>query len=423
VSPPTAGPRARPGCGLVLLARPGCGRPARAPRAAQEIHWPALPYARASGEKGEAAAAPAAGRVGTRVSVRVLNYACFCNSKWLFRYLLARPADARWAAHRPVSVHINYHPEKAQRMASIIEHYAAVDAGAPAAEPSALLRAWSGVEGSRATCEDGGDARPAEAASADGALAAELIELSSKGPFVFNNLPAAGSGGSGVDARLLGVGVGGDRRAFGAVRFLAGGDLVVEPPAAEPRARANAPEAVRARVPALRAPARGGWWRAVSASSVEARILGETYRLLRRKRALIGTRCAAGQLGGGVEIFGRYEGSLCGNTTAWRPLAAGGEAASAAARAVLADGGHWSWQGTDGFVFGPAGELTTPWGRGEWGLVPGQPAESALYARFVDLDHLLVVSGDAPTSTMTSMRCADGDKATLARRRARARRR
>jgi len=64
----------------------------------QEGLWPAL------GLKG---------RVGSRVSLRVLSYACFCNTKWFFRHLLNEPT---WRHHRPVSVHTNYHPEKQQRM-------------------------------------------------------------------------------------------------------------------------------------------------------------------------------------------------------------------------------------------------------------------------------------------------------------------
>ena len=47
-------------------------------------------------------------REGSRVRVRVLNYACFCNTKWFFRHLVNEPA---WQHHRPVSVRTNHHPE------------------------------------------------------------------------------------------------------------------------------------------------------------------------------------------------------------------------------------------------------------------------------------------------------------------------
>ena len=44
------------------------------------------------------------------VSSRVLSYLCHMNSKTLFRYVV--DDAALLAQHRPVSVHVNYHPEK-----------------------------------------------------------------------------------------------------------------------------------------------------------------------------------------------------------------------------------------------------------------------------------------------------------------------
>ena len=42
------------------------------------------------------------------VAARVLNYFCHMNSKTLFRYMLD---DAPlMSKHRPVSIHVNYHP-------------------------------------------------------------------------------------------------------------------------------------------------------------------------------------------------------------------------------------------------------------------------------------------------------------------------
>jgi hypothetical protein len=55
------------------------------------------------------------------VSVRVMNYFCNMNSKTLFRFMLD---DATlMARHRPVSIHINYHPEKLPRMEDVFQHF------------------------------------------------------------------------------------------------------------------------------------------------------------------------------------------------------------------------------------------------------------------------------------------------------------
>ena len=48
------------------------------------------------------------------VSARVMNYMCNLNSKVFFRYM--REDAALFAKHRPVSLHVNYHPEKLPRM-------------------------------------------------------------------------------------------------------------------------------------------------------------------------------------------------------------------------------------------------------------------------------------------------------------------
>eukprot|EP00854_Cymbomonas_tetramitiformis_P008401 gene8401-9982_t len=55
------------------------------------------------------------------VSSRVMNYLCFMNSKVLFRFVREDPE--LYAKHRPVAVHVNYHPEKPQRMVDIIKQY------------------------------------------------------------------------------------------------------------------------------------------------------------------------------------------------------------------------------------------------------------------------------------------------------------
>ena len=54
------------------------------------------------------AALPTQPSVG--VSARVMNYFCNMNSKTMFRFMLDDPQ--LMTKHRPVSIHVNYHPEK-----------------------------------------------------------------------------------------------------------------------------------------------------------------------------------------------------------------------------------------------------------------------------------------------------------------------
>jgi len=55
------------------------------------------------------------------VSQRIMNYICFQNSKYLFRFM--REDEELYPDFRPASVHINYHPEKPDRMVSVIAQY------------------------------------------------------------------------------------------------------------------------------------------------------------------------------------------------------------------------------------------------------------------------------------------------------------
>ena len=54
------------------------------------------------------------------VSVRTMNYLCFLNTKTLFKYMRK---DQRWRNHKPVMVHVNYHPDKWDRMKAIVKRY------------------------------------------------------------------------------------------------------------------------------------------------------------------------------------------------------------------------------------------------------------------------------------------------------------
>ena len=80
----------------------------------------------------------------------------------------------------------------------------------------------------------------------------------------------------------------------------------------------------------------------------------------------------------------------------------------------------WSWGGVTPFTFNPAGDLSTPWGKGDWGLVPargskGKHEPRTVWARFVGSMHVLtfedVGEGKArkELGMFVSERCADGD--------------
>jgi len=57
----------------------------------------------------------------------------------LFKYMRYDAALARPADHLPVSIHINYHPEKEQRMRSVVAYYFEGQRDA--------LDGWNGGEG------------------------------------------------------------------------------------------------------------------------------------------------------------------------------------------------------------------------------------------------------------------------------------
>jgi len=335
----------------------------------QEGLWPAL------GLKG---------RVGSRVSLRVLSYACFCNTKWFFRHLLNEPT---WRHHRPVSVHTNYHPEKQQRMQAIFNHYHVAEGKGD----WAALRRWSGTEGSRRACGGGGGG--GFRGGREQLLPDEMVELSSRGPWLFHNLPPR------TPAQLLAApDAAGRAGAFAAVRFLPGGGVAVGSVEEEPRALAAAPAGVRARggAPLVH----GGSW-SVEGQALRLRLGEEDYTAFRRGRALICARCSDG-----VEVFARYEGLAC-NTSGWHRLRPS-EAQSGVATTV-AGAKAWRWQGRHDFTFHADGRLDTPWHKGVWGVAP-ERGERFIFARFANIDHLLHV---ADKSRIESTRCEDGDKVTV----------
>jgi hypothetical protein len=115
------------------------------------------------------------GMMSHGVSSRVMNYYCHMNSKTLFRFML--DDDSLMARHRPVSVHINYHPEKLPRMEDVFQKYHGlgddVDLGAGLGRPTKRhaqggLYAWHWGVGLKAgkSCREAARVRGDDGASA-----------------------------------------------------------------------------------------------------------------------------------------------------------------------------------------------------------------------------------------------------------------
>ena len=77
-----------------------------------------------------------------------MNYFCNLNSKTFFRFV--REDAPLLAGYRPVSAHVNYHPEKPQRMVDLHAFYHGNDA--PKGERAGIWK-WNGGEGSRLQSE------------------------------------------------------------------------------------------------------------------------------------------------------------------------------------------------------------------------------------------------------------------------------
>ena len=70
---------------------------------------------------GEEVARPARdSHLAAGITKRALNHWCFCNSKTLFRRIRT---EARFADHRPVVVHANYHQPKPPRMTAVYDRW------------------------------------------------------------------------------------------------------------------------------------------------------------------------------------------------------------------------------------------------------------------------------------------------------------
>jgi len=72
-------------------------------------------------------------------SSRIMNFACFCNSKYVFKYMRHDEKLYPEEKFHPASIHVNYHPEKPQRMLDIIKQYWKGEKGA--------IERWNGGEG------------------------------------------------------------------------------------------------------------------------------------------------------------------------------------------------------------------------------------------------------------------------------------
>lgn len=73
-----------------------------------------------------------------------MNYLCFLNTKVLFKYIREEPTLYP-DAYTPIGAHVNYHPEKPQRMVDIFKHYQQGERG--------VLERWNGGEGLRISNE------------------------------------------------------------------------------------------------------------------------------------------------------------------------------------------------------------------------------------------------------------------------------
>ncbi|GJP67302.1 hypothetical protein CLOP_g24135 [Closterium sp. NIES-67] len=68
------------------------------------------------------------GVAGLHISRRAMDYFKFMNSKVLFKQVRKEPG--RFAGFTPVSVHVNYHPEKEARLVALIDYYVNGNKGA-----------------------------------------------------------------------------------------------------------------------------------------------------------------------------------------------------------------------------------------------------------------------------------------------------
>lgn len=66
------------------------------------------------------------------VTRRVMDYMRFMNSKVLFKTVRH---DPQYQEHKPVMIHVNYHPDKHQRMLAIVKRYVEGDLEALAPFP------------------------------------------------------------------------------------------------------------------------------------------------------------------------------------------------------------------------------------------------------------------------------------------------
>jgi len=102
-------------------------------------------------------------------------------------------------------------------------------------------------------------------------------------------------------------------------------------------------------------------------------------------------------------------------TVGWRRNKGDRIDGSAIAQKVL--GSKWTWAGTPGLQFQPAGELKTPWGKGIWGGLPDQDyndggfcASNCLFADFSGALHNVRFDFDASPHTFKTWRVGDGEQ-------------
>ncbi len=102
-------------------------------------------------------------------------------------------------------------------------------------------------------------------------------------------------------------------------------------------------------------------------------------------------------------------------TIGWRRVAGDGIGGSKLAARV--QGTAWKWSGVKGLSFGPGGTLTTPWGKGAWGVLPtgvdynddGFCSKECLFVDFSGAMHNVRFELDRSPPTFKTYRLSDGE--------------
>ena len=97
------------------------------------------------------------------------------------------------------------------------------------------------------------------------------------------------------------------------------------------------------------------------------------------------------------------------------PRMAAGQGLDGSALARRITGFGASWAGIKGLRFGAGGQLTTPWGGGQWGRLrePFPPDNDTLFVDFMGQQHLVTLPAEAAWPALASVRCGDSEKVVV----------